>query len=266
MGLVTRAGLAAAIAAAQVGLAYRFALAYRARAGYPRRFPPTMSPADLGLPFETLSVRSGDEDLPAWFIPAGSGEPGPGVALIHGWESARDRTLPLALFLHAAGFHTLTIDVRGHGANPPEPLPLSAGEFGADARAAFRALLDRPEVTEAAIAGHSMGAIGAILAAAADPRVAAVVATSAPADPYRLTRQTFRLAHLPIPDVIAYPLAWLTTRVYVRPRGHRVEDVSATRAIARYRGPILLAHGDDDSVVPVAHIDRLAAAARSTRT
>ena len=36
-GSRARAGLAAAIAAAPVGLAYRFALAYRARAGYPRR-------------------------------------------------------------------------------------------------------------------------------------------------------------------------------------------------------------------------------------
>ena len=52
MGLVTRAGVAAAIAAAQVGLAYRFALAYRARAGYPRRFPPTIMPSDVGLPFD----------------------------------------------------------------------------------------------------------------------------------------------------------------------------------------------------------------------
>src|SRR6188472_3867580 len=265
MGLVTRAGLAAAIAAAQVGLAYRFALAYRARAGYPRRFPPTMSPADLGLPFETLSVRSGDEDLPAWFIPAGSGEPGPGVVLVHGWESARDRTLPLALFLHAAGFHCLTIDIRGHGANPPETMPLTAGEFGDDALAAFQALIARPDVTSGAIVGHSMGAIGALLAGAADPRVAAVVATSTPAGPYRLTRLTFRLAHLPIPDPIAYPLAWLTTRVYLRPRGHVVDDVNASSAVARYRGPILLAHGDEDQVVPPAHLGRLARAAAAGR-
>ena len=203
--------------------------------------------------------------LPAWFIPARDGAPGPAVVLVHGWESARDRTLPLALFLHAAGFHTLTFDVRGHGANPPEPLPLSAGEFGADTLAAFRALLERPEVTEAAVSGHSMGAIGAILPGAADPRVKAVVATSGPADPYRLTRQTFRLAHLPIPDVIAYPLAWLTTRVYVRPRGHRVEDISAARAIAQYEGPVLLAHGEFDTVVPPSHMERLAAAARAAR-
>ncbi|MGP1674490.1 MAG: alpha/beta hydrolase family protein, partial [Candidatus Limnocylindrales bacterium] len=203
MGLVRRAGLAAAIAAAPLGLAYRFALAYRARAGYPRQNPPTIDPATLGLPFETTTVQSGELSLPAWFIPTRDGAAGPGVALIHGWESARDRTLPMAVFLHAAGFHCLTIDVRGQGANPAESLPVSGGEFGLDALAAFEALVARPEVTIGAISGHSMGAIGAILAAAADPRVAAVVATSAAADPYRLTRQTFRLARLPIPDPIA---------------------------------------------------------------
>lgn len=257
--------MAAAIAAAQVGLAYRFALAYRARAGYPRRFPPTITPQDLGLPYETLSVRSVDVDLPAWFIPARDGAPGPGLALIHGWESARDRTLPIALFLHAAGFHCLTVDIRGHGENPGESMPVSAGEFGLDGLAAFRALIARPEVTSGGVVGHSMGAIGAILAGAADARVAALVATSAPADPYRLTRQTFRLARLPIPDPIAYPLAWLTTRVFLRPRGHIVTEISATDAVARYRGPILLAHGDADQVVPFAHMGRVAAAARRSR-
>jgi pimeloyl-ACP methyl ester carboxylesterase len=265
MGLVRRAGVAAALAAAPLALAYRFALAYRARAGYPRQHPPTMTPADLGLPFETVAVRSGLLELPAWFIPARGGAPGPGVALVHGWESARDRTLPNAVFLHAAGFHCLTIDVRGHGDNPPETLPISAGEFGLDALATFEALLERPEVTIGAVAGHSMGAIGAILAGAADDRVAAVVATSSPADPLRLTRQTFRLAKLPIPDPIAYPLAWLTTRVYLRPRGHRALEISATRAIARYRGPVLLAHGDEDVVVPSSHMARLAAAANAAR-
>ncbi len=171
----------------------------------------------------------------------------------------------MAVFLHAAGFHCLTFDVRGHGANPAEALPLSAGEFGADTLAAFGALMEQPEVTDGAISGHSMGAIGAILAAAADRRVAGLVATSGPADPYRLTRETFRLARLPIPDPIAYPLAWLTTRVYLKPRGHRVEDISASAAIARYRGPVLLAHGDQDAVVPTSHMARLAAAARVAR-
>jgi alpha-beta hydrolase superfamily lysophospholipase len=203
----------------------------------------------------------GTAGLSAWFVPARDGQAGPGVVLVHGWESARDRTLPMVVFLHAAGFHCLTVDVRGHGANPAETLPISAGEFGSDALAAFRALVARPEVTVGAIAGHSMGAIGAILAAAADDRVAAVVATSAAADPYRLTRQTFRLAHLPIPDPIAYPLAWLTTRVYLRPRGHRVGTVSASVALIAHERPILLVHGDMDDVVPSTHLERLLRAA-----
>lgn len=265
MSSFRRAGLAAAAAAAPLALAWRFALIYRVRAGYPRRHPPRITPADLGMPFEAVDVPSGELTLPGWFIPARGGQPGPGVALVHGWESARDRTLPNALFLHAAGFHVLTIDVRGHGANPAEELPVSAGEFGLDALAAVRALLARPEVTEAGVLGHSMGSAGAVLAAAAEPRVAALVATSTPADPYRLTRQTFRLARLPIPDPVAYPLAWLTTRVYLSPRGHRATEISASAAIARYRGPVLLIHGDLDDVVPVGHVDRLARAAGATR-
>ena len=253
-----RAGLATALAAAPLALAYRFALIYRRRAGYPRPHPPLVTPAFFGLKFEDVVVPAeGTTGLPAWFMPANEGAAGPGVALVHGWESARDRTLPMALFLNAAGFHCLSVDVRGHGANAAETLPVSAGEFGSDALAAFRTLIDRPEVTSGAISGHSMGAIGAILAAAADERVAAVVATASPADPLRLTRQTFRLARLPIPDPIAYPLAWLTTRVFLRPRGHRVGGISAAAALTTYDRPVLLVHGDTDDVVPVGHHRRL---------
>jgi len=256
------AGLAAALAAAPFALAYRFALLYRVRAGFPIPRPPQISPADLGLPYETIEVRSGELTLPGWFIPARDSRPGPGVALVHGWESARDRLLPMAVFLHAAGFHCLVIDVRGHGENAAETLPITAGEFGSDALAAFHALVARPEVTIGAIAGHSMGAIGAILAAAEEPRVAAVVATSAPADPWRLTRQTFRLARLPFPDAIAWPLAWLTTKVYLRPRGHRMRQISASVALRTLDRPILLVHGSADIVVPATHLERLATVAR----
>ena len=254
------------MAVAPFAFAWRFAHVYRARAGFPRQHPPTFDPGDLGLPFETLEISTPDGlTLPAWWIPARGGVPGPAVVLVHGWESGRHRTLPNAEFLHAAGYHVLTLDIRGHGANPAEVLPVSAGEFGSDALAGVEAALARPDVTAVAVLGHSMGAVGAILAAAAEPRVAAAVLTATPADPYLLTRQTFRLARLPIPDPIAYPLAWLTTRVYLQPRGHGVASISATAAIRRYAGPVLAIHGTQDRVVPFAHLGRLAAAARDSR-
>lgn len=179
----TRAGLAAAVAALPFALAYRFALVYRVRAGYPHRHPPAWTPEAVGLAWEDVEVPSSDRlRLPGWFIRGGEGR-APGVVLIHGWESSRDRTLPHAQVLHAAGFHVLTVDVRGHGANGPEALPLSVGEFAADARAAAAWLRARPEVSGVALLGHSMGAAGALVATADDPAIGAVVAVAAPADP-----------------------------------------------------------------------------------
>lgn len=261
-----RAGAAAALAVAPFAIAWRFAHVYRARAGYPRPVAPTSDPSDFGLPFEARTVRTPDGlDLPAWWIPAPGVARAPVVVLVHGWESARHRTLPNAQFLHAIGYHVLTVDIRGHGLNAAETIPVSAGEFGTDALAAVEAALADERATSVAVLGHSMGSIGAILAAAAEPRVAAAVLTATPADPYRLTRQTFRLARLPIPDPIAYPLAWLTTRIYLEPRGHSVDAISATTAIRTYRGPILAIHGTDDKVVPVGHLGRLVAAVRAAR-
>jgi len=253
------------MAAVPVALAYRFSQIYRVRAGFPNRRPPSFTPADFGMPFEDTVVRSTGGDLPAWFVPANTGMLGPGVVLVHGWDSARDRMLANVQFLHAAGFHCLTFDVRGNGANPAETLPVSAGEFGADALAGFATLVARPEVTIGAVLGHSMGAIGALLAAAGDPRVAAVVSSSTPSDPRRMVRETFRLAHLPFPAPVAGPLSWLTTREFLRPRGHRMRDISALEAIARYRGPILLVHGELDRVIPVAHAERLRRVAIAAR-
>jgi fermentation-respiration switch protein FrsA (DUF1100 family) len=126
-------------------------------------------------------------------------------------------------------------------------------------------LLARSDVTAVGILGHSMGGIGALLAAAEEPRVGAVIAASTPADPYRLTRQTFRLAKLPLPGPFAYPLAWLTTHVFLIPRGHTVRSISAAEAIRAYRGPVLLVHGDADRVVPFSHLARLERAARDAR-
>ncbi len=245
----------------------RFAFIYRMRAGIPKRNPPTSTPADLGLAYESVAVPTADGlELAAWLIPATDpGGVAPGVALIHGWESARDRTLPHAQVLHAAGYHVLTLDVRGHGANEAETLPISAGEFAADARAGVAWLRGRPEVAKVALVGHSIGGAGALVAAGSggDGFVEAVIALAPPAGPYRLTRLTFQLADLPFPGFIAWPLAWLTTHVFLWPRGHRIAEVDAVEAVRRIQVPLLLIHGTDDHVVPPDHMRRLAGARRA---
>jgi alpha-beta hydrolase superfamily lysophospholipase len=255
--------IAAGVAiAAPVVVGYRFALEYRRRAGFPARRPVLETPATYDLPFEALQVPSASGPLPAWFVPARGAGPAPAVVLVHGWESNRARMLPHARFLHAAGFATLMFDVRGHGENPPETLPISAVEFGADAAAAVELVARRHDVTSVGVLGHSMGAIGAAIAAAGDPRVAALVTVSAPSDPRNLTRRTFQLAGLRLPGAVAHPLAALTTRVYLHPRRHAPSAASASAAIARYAGPVLLIHGALDEIVAAGDAHRLARAAR----
>jgi alpha-beta hydrolase superfamily lysophospholipase len=266
------AGLAAG--ALSFGFAYRFALRYRARAGLPVRSPVEAGPADFGLAFETVAVPAGTLSLAGWWIPAegsgkasgkGAAEPRPAVVVLHGWESNRGRSLAHVRYLHAAGFHCLAIDARGHGDNPPEELPISVPEFAADAAAAARWLAARPDVSAVGLVGHSMGGAGVIAAGAEELAVGAVVAISAPADAVRMTRLTFELAGMRVPGLIATPLAALTAAVLLVPRRHSVDDASATVAASLYRGPLLLLHGEDDRGVPVAHLALIAEAARATR-
>jgi pimeloyl-ACP methyl ester carboxylesterase len=261
------------VGAVSFGLAYRFALQYRDKAGLPHRSPVEGNPADFGLAFESVEILSGDACLAGWFVPAdGSEGPDrpvrhrPAIAIVHGWESNRGRSMAHARYLHAAGFHCLVIDVRGHGDNPPEEMPLNVPEFGADAAAAARWLAARPDVSAVGLLGHSLGGAGVIVAGASEPAVRAVVALSSPADLVRITRETFEMAERHIPRPVATPLAYLTAAVLVVPRRHSIDDASACVAAARYCGPLLLMHGEDDHAVPVAHLDMIAQAARGART
>jgi pimeloyl-ACP methyl ester carboxylesterase len=250
------------------GLAYRFALQYRARVGLPHRSPVEGTPGDFGLEFENVHVPCGDVSLTAWWIPADRGrgkDARPAVAIVHGWESNRGRSLAHARYLHAAGFHVLAIDAIGHGDNPPEELAMSYPEFAASAAAAARWLEARSDVSDVALLGHSMGGAGVVIAAAADPAVRAVVAMSSPADLVRLTRKTFTMADVRVPAPAATPLAYLTAAIMLVARHHSIEDADTCLAASRYREPLLLFHGEDDNGVPVAHMDLIAQAARETR-
>ena len=142
---------------------------------------------------------------------------------------------------------------------------MSVGEYALDARAAVAALRDRPEVTTIGILGHSMGAAGR-----SSPRRPTRTSTRSSRSPRPRTRAASPARRSGSPGCrsrasLAWPLAWLTTRVYLRPRGHTIASVSASHAVRAIRVPVLLVHGTDDGVVPVADLGRLAAIRRAAR-
>jgi uncharacterized protein len=249
--------------------AYRFALRYRERAGLPHRSPVEGSPRDFGLEFEDVAIPAAGYTLAGWFVPAatdGKAAPRPGIVVVHGWESNRGRTFAHVRYLHAAGFHCLVFDVRGHGDSPEETLPVNVPEFAEDTASAVRWLAARPQVSAVGVLGHSLGGAGAIVAASHEPAIRAVASLSAPSDLVRMTRKTFEMAEMHIPAPIATPLAAFTAAVLLAPRRHSVDDASALVAAAKYRGPLLLVHGEQDHGVPVAHVRLIEQAAREGRT
>jgi fermentation-respiration switch protein FrsA (DUF1100 family) len=133
----------------------------------------------------------------------------------------------LAVLNHRHRLAVMSFDYRGFGRSEGSP-----SEEGVllDARAARRWLAERKGVAESEIVlfGVSLGGAVAVDLAAKDDARGLVLAS------------TFTS----LPDVGSHHVPWLPTRLLM------TEQLNSERKIKRYRGPLLYAHGDADSVVP----------------
>jgi alpha-beta hydrolase superfamily lysophospholipase len=130
-----------------------------------------------------VSFRADDGLLlsAGWHEP--SVRPAPAVVLVHMLGRSRRDWDVTATRLAAAGIGALTLDLRGHGDSQHAPRPESAAEYRAmvaDINAARRYLASRSEVQPGRIglAGASLGASLAVLAAADSASVASVALLS----------------------------------------------------------------------------------------
>jgi dienelactone hydrolase len=129
---------------------------------------------------ERVSVPASDGVLLAgWYTPSRNRA---AVVLLHGAGGDKSDTRAQAAVLAAAGYGVLALDARGAGESGGHGMLW--GWHGADdVAAAVSWLAARPEVDPVRIGavGLSMGGEEAITAAAADPRIAAVIAEGASA-------------------------------------------------------------------------------------
>ena len=219
---------------------------------------PSDPAAPIDLAVESVDFSRGDGvNLNGWLVRSAVGQPA--VVLVHGFKGSREEMLPWARFLHAAGYNVVLFDSRGCGKSGGATVGLGATEsrdgFAAASLARDRFLTDR-----VAVLGISLGAGAAILAAADDPGINAVIADSAWTDQdLQLSRLSFvplGPLRLPLPP---YGIAAVDAIV-----GARVEDARPIDAIARISPrPLLLIHSadDDNATTPVDGARRLFAAA-----
>jgi alpha-beta hydrolase superfamily lysophospholipase len=149
----------------------------------------------------TVSFPSLDgTPLVAQFYEA-SPRPAPGVVLVHMLSRSKADWEEIAQQLESAGISALAVELRGHGGSGGSPGPL--GEMTQDVRAAVQWLSARPSIRPdaLALAGASLGANLAVLAAIDQPMVRAIAAVSPSLD-YRGVRigpeQMKRLGDRPV--------------------------------------------------------------------
>jgi uncharacterized protein len=187
----TAKGLALGAPAAGVSVAALGAWATARRITAPglreRKF---MTPWELGVPHEEVGFRTEDGLLlRGWWLPS------PGakrtVIALHGHRGARHHCVGIAAALWRRGANMLLFDHRGRGSSEGERMSLGYFET-MDALAAVGYALSRARDVPVGLIGYSMGGAVALMCAARDGRVGAVVADSPFASERELVRALLR--------------------------------------------------------------------------
>lgn len=245
-----------------------------AQAGHPLQVEAKGSPKDAGLQYKDVIFVSRTDHvlLRGWFIPGvtstGHLTVSRAIIMVHGPDSNRADSavgqLALSEALAKAGFAVLTFDLRGSGASASAPTTmgyleqrdvLGAVDFLRSGPEPYTTL-GRPKVIGAW--GVSTGAVAALMAAAQEPALSAIVSDSAfasalPIVQRDIPRQT-HLAHYFTPGIIEADLV-----MYGEDFG-ALAPVNVVAQIAPR--PILFIQGSADTYVPSGDMSALAQAAQ----
>jgi pimeloyl-ACP methyl ester carboxylesterase len=222
----------------------------------PTNHPLQIDPRRVSPDAQAWSARTTDGvTLRGWYLPTPQRRRL--IVLVHGMWSSWLEMAALGRDLHARGHDVLLFDLRGHGQSDSSRLSLGRRER-ADLRAVLR-WAEEEGFTRDRIGwlGYSMGASTLLLEAAQNPEIQVVVMDSPYGNlPELLKSQLSKHSHLP---------SWFNPGILAAARwcfGLRTDDLVPIKA-ARAWGdrPLLLIHGESDSIVPVGQALQIAQAA-----
>lgn len=208
----------------------------------------------LGLPFRSVAVPDPLGPMPAWLIP-GAGRTW--AIVVHGINDDREIGLRIAPALHRAGLPQLLISYRddlGAPSGPDGHHHMGETEWR-DLAAAVRYALGHG-ARRVVLVGYSMG--GALVAqlmerSSLSNRVAALV-LDAPALDWRAILE-FNAERMGLPGFLALPVEW-AIGARIDPEWDGLDAVSHPED---FHLPVLLFHGEEDEVVPIATSEAFAA-------
>ncbi len=215
------------------------------------------SPWEMGVPYEDIAFPADDGSiLRGWFLPRP--ESNRVLVGLSGYRGQRADLLGIGTALWRAGYGVLLFDYRGHGDSDGRRVTLGYDETN-DLRAALHWLRARQPGAWIGVVGYSMGGAVAIMGAAVEPDVRAVVADCAFCCQEEMIRLEWRRRFRWLPSS---PVIEMADAVMPRLHGYHFRDVQPLALVDRIAPrPLLLIHAAADTIVPVSDAYRLYAAA-----
>ena len=229
----------------------------------PPAFPESASdsPAGVGLDYEDVTFATTDGlTLRGWFFPADQPD---APAMIYAPATSHDQRSGLSLVpsFHDAGYHVLLFSYRGHALSEGRKGSFTYGEAESrDVEAAAQYLSEARGIEDIAVVGHSAGAVSAILSAARNPLIGAVVAVA----PYNCVTEVWQTSRpLLVPSFVMDWTLWVSEKA----RGFDREQVCPIRVVEQIAPrPLLVIHGTDDRRITKEQVQELFAAAAEPKS
>ncbi len=201
------------------------------------------TPAQAGMPYTQQFLNSvKNKQLFSWWIPVDDSQST--LIIVHGWGGNAEMMLALAEPFHHAGMNILLYDARNHGQSDSDNFS-SLPRFAEDLSYAVNWIQQKSPQHKIAVMGHSVGAAASILTASQTNTIDLVIAISGFAHPELLMNR-----QLVKPWIPGFLRSLIITYIQLI-IGFRFDDIAPMNRIKDVHCPVLLAHGTDDSVVPI---------------
>jgi len=218
-------------------------------ATHPPKYKTPFTPKDFGFKFEEVTLTTNDNlKLAAWFVPSEQ-ESNKVIVVLHGYPFDKANILGWASFLHN-DFNLLFFDFRYFGES--EGSMTTVGLYEQKDLKASLDYLQKRGFKKIGLMGFSLGGAVAIMTAASDRRIKAVVADSAFANINLMIGEYYQ--NLPI---LRYPLSILTNFWALVFIGVNPNEIAPEKAAKKINIPVLLIHGKSDQVIPFENAIRI---------